>query len=209
MKFACMARQRGTWPTRVMCALLEVSRSGFYEWLGRAPSSRSLERCTAEQQIRQSFELSDRTYGSPRVWHDLRRLAAVRKEPGCTADARCTAASAHEAPPAARRWHRRMAHNIRSRLTGCEREFEADGPNKKWVADFTYVWTAEGWLYVAAVMDLFSRRIVGWSMSDTMHAKLVTDALADGAVAAGQAEGADASLGPGQSVHERGLPALL
>jgi len=69
----------------------------------------------------------------------------------------------------------RLEHNIaENRL---QREFEADGPNKKWVADFTYVWTAEGWLYVAAVTDLYSRRIVGWSMSDSMHAKMVTDAL--------------------------------
>ena len=58
-----------------------------------------------------------------------------------------------------------------------DRQFTADGPNQKWVADFTYIWTAEGWLYVAAVIDLFSRRVVGWSMSDTMTAQLVTDAL--------------------------------
>ena len=58
-----------------------------------------------------------------------------------------------------------------------EREFEADGPNQKWVADFTYVWTAEGWLYVAAVIDLFSRRVVGWSMSEQMTSQMVTDAL--------------------------------
>jgi len=63
------------------------------------------------------------------------------------------------------------------RLAARSREFEADGPNKKWVADFTYVWTAEGWPYFAAVMDLYSRHIVGWSMSDTMHAKMVTDAM--------------------------------
>ncbi len=58
-----------------------------------------------------------------------------------------------------------------------QRDFEADAPNRKWVADFTYIWTAEGWLFVAAVMDLYSRRIIGWSMSDTMHAKMVADAL--------------------------------
>ena len=58
-----------------------------------------------------------------------------------------------------------------------DRQFTADGPNQKWVADFTYIWTAEGWLYVAAVIDLFSRRVVGWSMSDAMTAQLVTDAL--------------------------------
>ena len=62
-------------------------------------------------------------------------------------------------------------------LVGGDRQFQADAPNQKWVADFTYIWTAEGWLYAAAVMDLYSRRIVGWSMSDTMQAKMVSDAL--------------------------------
>ncbi|PMY01556.1 IS3 family transposase, partial [Pseudomonas sp. MPR-R2A5] len=70
-------------------------------------------------------------------------------------------------------------HGERSVIAGnvLDRQFSADAPNQKWVADFTYIWTAEGWLYAAAVIDLFSRRVVGWSMSDTMTAQLVTDAL--------------------------------
>jgi putative transposase len=140
-----MARQRGTWPTRVMCRLLEVSHSGFYEWFGRAPSSRSLEDARLSRSIRQSFELSDRTYGSPRVWHDLR---AAGERCGKNRVARLM------------RVAQLQARTKRRRLPG-------DGSKR----------TAEGWLYVAAVMDLYSRRIVGWSMSDTMHAKMVTDAL--------------------------------
>jgi putative transposase len=176
VKYAWIAKQRSTWPTRVMCRLLEVSPSGFYEWLGRGPSARSLEDARLTLGIRQSFELSDRTYGSPRVWHDLR---AGGERCGRHRVARLMNAANLKARTRRRRLPgdvaERLEHNIaENRL---QREFQADGPNKKWVADFTYVWTAEGWLYVAAVMDLYSRRIVGWSMSDTMHAKMVTDAL--------------------------------
>ena len=176
MKYAYIAKQRGVWPTRVMCRLLVVSHSGFYEWFGRGPSTRAQEDARLTRSIRQSFELSDRTYGSPRVWHDLR---AAGERCGHNRVARLMNAAGLKARARRRRLPgdgmQRLEHNVaENRL---QREFEADEPNKKWVADFTYVWTAEGWLYVAAVMDLYSRRIVGWSMSETMHAKTVTDAL--------------------------------
>lgn len=171
-----MARQRGTWPTRLMCGSLGVSHSGFYEWLGRAPSARSQEDARLTRSIRQSFALSDRTYGSPRVWHDLR---AAGERCGKNRVARLMQAAQLQARTRRRRQpgdgSQRLEHNVAANRL--QREFEVNEPNKKWVADFTYVWTAEGWLYVAAVMDLYSRRIVGWSMSDTMHAKMVTDAL--------------------------------
>lgn len=176
MKYAYIAKQRGTWPTRVMCQMLDVSHSGFYEWFGRGPSARSQEDARLTRSIRQSFELSDRTYGSPRIWHDLR---ATGERCGHNRVARLMRVAQLKARSRRRRLpgdgSQRLEHNIaENRL---QREFEVDSPNKKWVADFTYVWTAEGWLYVAAVMDLYSRRIVGWSMSDTMHAKMVTDAM--------------------------------
>lgn len=176
MKYAWIVGQRGTWPTRVMCRLLSVSHSGFYEWLGRAPSARSLEDARLTKSIRQSFTLSDHTYGSPRVWHDLR---AAGERCGKNRVARLMRVAQLQARPKRRRLpsdgSKRIEHNIaENRL---QREFTAHAANKKWVADFTYVWTAEGWLYVAVVMDLYSRRIVGWSMSDTMHATMVTDAL--------------------------------
>ena len=171
-----MARQRGTWPTRLMCRSLGVSHGGFYEWLARAPSARSQEDARLTRSIRQSFALSDQTYGSPRVWHDLR---AAGERCGKNRVARLMQAAQLQARTRRRRQpgdgSQRLEHNVAANRL--QREFEADEPNKKWVADFTYVWTAEGWLYVAAVMDLYSRRIVGWSMSDTMHAKMVTDAL--------------------------------
>ncbi len=95
----------------------------------------------------------------------------------------------------------RIEHHIaENRL---QRDFEADGPNQKWVADFTYVWSAEGWLYVAAVMDLYSRRIVGWSMSDTMHAKMVTDAMLMALWRRGEPQALTVHSDQGSPVHER------
>ena len=176
MKYAYIARQRGVWPTRTMCRMLDISASGFYEWFGRGPSARSLEDARLARRIRESFDLSDRTYGSPRVWHDLR---ASGERCGQNRVARLM----QQAQLQARRKRRRLPADAAARIehyiapNHLQRTFEADAPNRKWVADFTYIWTAEGWLFVAAVMDLYSRRIVGWSMSDTMHAKMVADAL--------------------------------
>lgn len=151
------------------------STSGWAE--RRAPSARSQEDARLTRGIRQSFALSDRTYGSPRVWHDLR---AAGERCGKNRVARLMQAAQLQARTRRRRQpgdgsSQRLEHNVADNRL--QREFEVNEPNKKWVADFTYVWTAEGWLYVAAVMDLYSRRIVGWSMSDTMQAKMVTDAL--------------------------------
>lgn len=171
VKYAWIARQRGVWPTRAMCRSLGASHSGFYEWLGRAPGKRSQENVRLTRLVRASFELSDKTYGSPRIWHDLRaaggscgvnRVAWLMQRAGLQARQRRRCMPGNSRAAAARV----IAPN------DLQREFEPDSPNQKWVADFTYIWTAEGWLLVAAVMDLYSRRIVGWSMSNTMHTKM-------------------------------------
>ena len=176
MKFAFIAKHRGVWQTREMCEALGVSRGGFYEWLKRPRSRRSQENDKLLIQIRTSFERSDRTYGSPRVWHDLRawgfacgrhRVARLMLVEGLQA----------------RRKRRRLPSDQGERPESSiapnllDRRFVATAPNQSWVADFTYIWTAEGWLYFAAVLDLFSRRVVGWSMNDQMTAQLVADAL--------------------------------
>jgi putative transposase len=143
---------------------------------GHASSQRSQEDSRLTRLIRESFELSDRTYGSPRVWHDLRAL-------GEACGQNRVSRLMQLAKLQARRKRRRLPGDTASRPENhiapnhLQREFQADAPNQKWVADFTYIWTAEGWLYAAAVMDLSSRRIVGWSMSDTMQPKMVSNAL--------------------------------
>jgi putative transposase len=125
--------------------------------------------------VRETFELSDKTYGSPRVWHDLR---AAGEGCGVNRVARLMKLAGLQAPQRRRRMlgnTSTVAHGVAP--NSLQRQFEADAPNQKWVADFTYIWTTEVWLFVAAVIDQFSRRIVGWSMSYTMQAKMVADAL--------------------------------
>jgi len=124
--------------------------------------------------VRASHVGSYRTYGARRVWHDL---LADGISCGLHRIERLMRAQGLRARP--RRRGLPKDHGERSVIAGnvLDRQFTADRPNQKWVADFTYIWTAEGWLYVAAVIDLFSRRVVGWSMSATMTAQLVTDAL--------------------------------
>ena len=176
MKFDFVVKHRATWPVPVLCEALGVSRSGFYAWLGRAPSVRARRHATMSPVVRTSFLASDGTYGARRVWRDvleaghacglhqvegLMRAQALRARPRRRSRPLDTGTRPTQPP----------ATNV------LDRQFHAAAPNQKWVADFTYVWTTEGWLYVAVVLDLFSRRVVGWAMQAEMTAQLVTDAL--------------------------------
>jgi putative transposase len=174
LKFGFCAKHRGTWPVALMCEALDVSRSGFYAWLTRPRSLRSIVDEVLGIQVRQSFVGSDRTYGARRVWHDV---LAVGHECGLHRVERLMWAQGLRARP--RRRGLPVDRGARSAIADnvLDRQFQADAPNQKWVADFTYIWTAEGWLYAAAVLDLYSRRIVGWSMHDSMTSQLVADAL--------------------------------
>ena len=176
MKFAFIAKHRGIWPAGWMCGALGVSRGGFYAWLTRPPSHRSRSDEALTAKIRTSFIASDRTYGARRIWKDV---LADGVSCGLHRVERLMRRQALRARPR----RRRLPPDQGERQAGAvapnvlERSFNAPAPNRRWIADFTYIWTAEGWLYVAAVIDLFSRRVVGWSMSATMTAELVTDAL--------------------------------
>ena len=176
MRFQFIAKHRGAWRINDLCGALGVSRGGFYEWLNNSPSGHAQVDQQLLPQVRTSVEQSDSTYGSPRVWRDLRawghpcsreRVARLMREAGLQG----------------RRRRRRLPGDAGVRSASSvapnllDRQFEASGPNQRWVADFTYIWTAEGWLFFAAVLDLFSRRIVGWSASHSMTAQLVADAL--------------------------------
>lgn len=174
MRFGFVAKHRGIWPVNLMCEALGVSRGGFYAWLTRPRSERNRRDEQLGGLIRQSFVLSDRTYGARRVWHDvlaqgqscgLHRIERLMRALGLRSRPR------RRGLPKDRGERSAVAANV------LDRQFQADGPNQKWVADFTYIWTAEGWLYTAAVLDLYSRRIVGWSMQASMTSQLVVDAL--------------------------------
>ena len=174
MKFGFVAKHRGAWPVNLMCEALGVSRSGYYAWLGRPRSRRSLADESLGGHVRQSFVASDRTYGARRVWHDL---LALGQRCGLHRVERLMRTQALRARP--RRRGLPKDHGQRSVVADnvLDRQFQADAPNQKWVADFTYIWTAEGWLYAAVVLDLYSRRVVGWSMHASMTSQLVADAL--------------------------------
>jgi len=174
VKYAFMVRHRRVWPVRWMSEALGVSASGFYEWLCRPESNRSMSNRVLLVRIRESFESSHRTYGSPRVWRDLHdwrvsaglnRIARLMRQAGLVARPRL----------------RRPDYSVGKRSVIApnllDRQFTADAPNQKWVADFTYVATGEGWLYLAVVLDLYSRMVVGWSMQKEMSTQLVSDAM--------------------------------
>ena len=159
-----------------MCRALNVSRGGYYGWAKRPASARSQRRVVLQAAIRTAHQDSRRTYGSPRVQAVLRRdgaaccvntVARIMREDGLKAKVRrrfrLTTDSSHASPVAA---------NVLGR------DFAAAASNRKWVADLTYIRTAEGWLYLAVELDLYSRRIVGWALSERMTAALVIDALA-------------------------------
>jgi len=174
VRFGFVAKHRGAWPVNLMCEALGVSRSGYYTWLSRPRSQRSLEDEQLGAHVRHSFIGSDRTYGARRVWHDV---LALGRRCGLHRIERLMRIQALRARP--RRRGLPKDHGERSAIADnvLDRQFQADMPNQKWVADFTYIWTAEGWLFVAVVLDLYSRRAVGWSMQASMTSQLVADAL--------------------------------
>ena len=174
MRFGFVAKHRGIWPVNLMCEALGVSRGGFYAWLTRPRSARSRRDEQLGGLVRQSFVLSDRTYGARRVWHDV---LAQGQSCGLHRIERLMRAFGLRSRPRRRGLPKDRGERSAVAANVLDRQFQADGPNQKWVADFTYIWTAEGWLYTAAVLDLYSRRIVGWSMQASMTSQLVVDAL--------------------------------
>jgi putative transposase len=176
VKFQWIDQQREQFEVSIMCEVLQVSRSGYYAWVDRAPSDRAQRRAELIEQIRQAHEQSFGTYGSPRIHAELAdrqigvcvntvarlmKQAEIRSVMHRKFVARTTD-SGHDRP---------VAPNLLGR------EFEAQFPNRKWCCDITYVPTRQGFLYVAAVMDLCSRKIVGWSMADHLRTELCTDAI--------------------------------
>jgi transposase InsO family protein len=176
VKFAFVKAHRVCWPAGLICRVLKVSRSGFYAWLRREPSARQRRREHLVQKIKVVHQQNRGLYGSPRVHRALlidgqtvsRNTVAklMRQE-------RIRAKTKRRFVPRTTdsRHHQPVARNL------LDRNFAAPGPNRKWVADITYVPTEEGWLYLAAVLDLFSRKIVGWAMADHLQTDLVSDAL--------------------------------
>jgi putative transposase len=174
--YRMISAEKARTPVSVCCRLLGVSRSGYYDWERRAPSDRALTDAWLIEKIRAIHEAHRGVYGSPRVHADLRLAHGVRvgrkrverlmRQAGISGLQRRKRGRTTVSVPGVR-----VADDL------VERRFLPDGPNQLWVADVTYLRTWEGWLYLAAVQDAFSRRIVGWAMADHMRAELVVDAL--------------------------------
>lgn len=176
MRFGVIARHRGIWPLAWLCETLQVMRGGFYAWLKCPESVHSQRDTRLTAAIRTSFAESDRTFGARWVRRDLRdwghpsgihRVQRLMRQAQLVAHPRRRRLPCDSGP--------RPEHSIAANVL--DRQFAAATPNAKWVADFTCLWTAEGWPYVAVVLDLFSRRVVGWSMSAQMTAQFVVDAM--------------------------------
>ena len=158
-----------------MCRVLEVSTSGYYAWRNREPSQRAREDADLLERIRASHKLSRGTYGVPRVYEDLiaegirvgrKRVARLMRQAGLAGVSRRKGTRTTRKDPAAR-----PAPDL------VNRDFEVDGPDRLWVADITYVPTWAGFLYLAVVIDAWSRRVVGWAMAGHLRTELVLQAL--------------------------------
>ena len=175
MKFSFIREHSGSFPVATMCGVLDVSPAGFYAWRTRPASRTEQENASLVKKIEAIHLESRKTYGAPRVYkalqHDkvfvsfnrVERLMRVNRILGKQKKRfRVTASAAHPFP---------VADNL------LDRQFDVKEPNRFWVSDITYIWTREGWLYLAVTMDLFSRKIVGWSMDNRMPWDLVARAF--------------------------------
>lgn len=174
-KYTFIANQASQHSIALLCRVLRVSRSGYYAWRRRAESRRHQANRQLVVQIRQVYASSRGTYGSPRVHAELvaqgvlcsqKRVARVMRLAGI-----------HARRPHRRRVTTDSRHGLPIAENVLQRDFDAPTAHRKWAADITYIPTRDGWLYLAVVMDLFSRRIIGWSMQPTLERSLVLDAL--------------------------------
>jgi len=157
-----------------MCRLLQVARTGFYRWLHKPLSDRAVEDQRLLELIRASYAASHGVYGSPRVFLDLREAGETCGIHRVAKIMRLNTIKALRGYKAPRSIHGRPSIITPNKL---EREFTVSLPDRAWVTDITYILTWQGWLYLAVVVDLYSRRVVGWSMKPTLARGLVLDAL--------------------------------
>jgi putative transposase len=177
VRFAWIQRHQDDWPIEVLCEVLNVTRGGYYDWMNepdQTPAQRRQEELL--ERIRAAHEASRQTYGSPRITAELKG--------GGVRVCRNTVAKWMRKADLRPRRRRKFVpattdsnHDLPIAPNRLDRDFAASAPNRKWVCDLTYIWTDQGWLYLATVMDLFSRRIVGWSMQDHLRTSLTSQAL--------------------------------
>jgi transposase InsO family protein len=175
VRFEFMEAEKETFEVVAMCRALGVSKSGFYDWCSREPSARDKRRAELSVKVKAVYDRSRGTYGSPRVREQLTNM-------GETVSEKTVAKVMHEDGLRARRKKKFKAttdsrSNNRIAPNVLNRDFVADQPNQVWVTDVTALWTLAGWVFLAAIIDLFSRRVVGWAMSESNDTELALAAL--------------------------------
>jgi putative transposase len=175
MRFRFIDQAKKEFPASRLCRLMDVSQSGYFAWKERSASCRQRDDLIMLAHVRSAYSLSNETYGSSRMTRELqdqgfavgrRRIVRLMRENGMHARQKRRfkrTTDSHHAFP--------VASNILAQ------NFVATAPNQKWGVDISYIWTREGWLYLAVVIDLFARRVVGWAVSDRLHHRLAIQAL--------------------------------
>jgi len=174
MRYQFIEAHRQEFRVRIMCRVLAVSPSGYYAWRKRPTSAREMANQQLLAAIKTAHEDSNQTYGSPRIYHELKERVA------CSANRVARLMKKHGIHAKHKRRYKHTtqanaAHAVAPNLLAGD--FSASAPNQKWTGDITYIPTQEGWLYLAVILDLFARRIVGWAMSARMTSQLVHEAL--------------------------------
>ncbi len=177
MRFAFIHAEKASFPVKALCRMLMVSRQGYYAYASRPPSERVRQDAKLCETVQQAFTESGETYGSPRVLRALRergdrvskrRIERVMRSLGLT-------------PPTPRRHRTTTVRDDSHPVAPNElaRDFSAQRPNERWVTDITYVWTDEGWSYLAVILDLYSRAVVGWAIDSNLSTSLPLRALSE------------------------------
>lgn len=175
MRFAFIDAKKAKYPVSVLCEVLQVQRSGYYAWCEREESARDVEDRRLVVEVRAVFAEYKRRYGSPRVHRELRergtlvgrhRVARLMREQRLVARPRRKFVRTTDS-----------AHNLPTPSNVLDRQFSPEGPNQAWAGDVTFLPTGDGWLYLAVLLDLYSRRVVGWAMSERNDEALTLSAL--------------------------------
>jgi transposase InsO family protein len=175
VKFAFIDAEKAHFPVSAMCRLFGVTRQGYYAYAKRPPSARDEQEAALQERVRETFAASKERYGSPRVLHELRRQGvrtskrrverAMRDQGLCARSPRRFRVTTAANP----------SHAVEPNVL--DRGFSAERPDRRWVTDITYISTDDGWCYLAVILDLFSRAVVGWALDTTLSTKLPLDAL--------------------------------
>jgi transposase InsO family protein len=175
MKYQFIDTYRSAFAVEKMCRALKISKSGYYAWKIRPQSNRARENEKLDHHIRTTYKKSRGTYGSPRITEALKKQSISCSENRVAKRMRINDIKAKTKKRFKVTTNSKHNQPVAENLLG--QNFEAQRPNQVWVSDITYIWTHEGWLYLAVILDLFSRQIVGWAMSNRLGQELVLDAF--------------------------------